>query len=285
MLTARSNRGAAGIYTVSLKLGTFEATERDVRVTVGETTRLETEVNWPLFRVETVFVIAPAKLPERLLEASAATTTLSAEDLRTQTIHGQLPRMLESVPGVELTQSGLFDFNVNTRGFNTAVNRHVKTLIDGRDPSVPVLLGYQDWAANTMLVDDIDRVEFVRGPGAALYGAGAFNGVLSIVTGLPQDTPGGFGRFTFGMLATVRGEGRHAMPVGSRSHLKVTGGYQRSEDFTRSRVSSVEYAPGLLPPEVIPPHESTSTSPSARFVSIPRFAAGISWLARPASRR
>ena len=65
---------------------------------------------------------------------------------------------------MEVAQSGLYDFNLNSRGFNTFYNRRILTRIDGRDPSPPHLLGYVDWAALSLPLDDIDQLEFVRGP-------------------------------------------------------------------------------------------------------------------------
>jgi outer membrane receptor protein involved in Fe transport len=244
---------APGTYEITLRLAGFEAVARDVRVVPDQRASVDTDVTWPLFRVEAVTVSSPERLPKRLLEVSTATAAIQGPEMDLQSTHGQLPRALTSSPGVEVIQSGLYDFNVNARGFNTAINRHIKTIIDGRDPSDPVFLGYQDWAANSMPLDDVDRMEFTRGPGAALYGAGAFNGVLSIVTKTPRDNPGGFARVAFGGLDTKRVEVRHAASMGPNTYIKVTGGYHQSRDFTQSRVNGVEYASGLLPQEVIPP--------------------------------
>ena len=65
---------------------------------------------------------------------------------------GQAPRIIESAPGVDFTQSGLYDFNFNARGFNSSLNRRILTLVDGRDPSVP-FLGAQEWAALSFPMD------------------------------------------------------------------------------------------------------------------------------------
>lgn len=243
----------AGTYTIALRLSSFERIERGVAVLSGESVALNSTVDWPVFFVEALTVVASARVPEAIVDTSSSAEVLGDVDLRTEVPHGQLPRVLAFTPGAELTQSGLFDFNLNARGFNTAVNRHVKTMIDGRDPSVPVLLGYQDWAANSMPLDEVERVEFIRGPGAALYGAGAFNGVLNIKTRSPRHSPGGYGRFTFGGLDTRRVELRHAGPIGSKTAFKLAGGYHYSRDFTQPRVDGTEYGGGTLPLEEIPP--------------------------------
>jgi outer membrane receptor for ferric coprogen and ferric-rhodotorulic acid len=98
-------------------------------------------VDWPLTVFESVVVNGTTRLPARLVEAPAAVTVVGSDELETHALHGQLPRLLASTPGVELVQSGLYEFNLNSRGFNTFYNRHVLTRIDGRDPSLPTLLG------------------------------------------------------------------------------------------------------------------------------------------------
>ena len=94
-------------------------------------------MDWPLSVFESVVVNGTTRLPARLVEAPAAVTVVGSDELATQALHGQLPRVLAGTPGVELVQSGLYDFNLNSRGFNTFYNRHVLTRIDGRDPSLP----------------------------------------------------------------------------------------------------------------------------------------------------
>ena len=102
-------------------------------------------------------------------------------------------------------------------------------------------------------LDDIDQLEFVRGPGAALYGAGAFNGVMNLRTKAPRDSLGGKARYTVGELDTQRIEFRHASALGRDWYLKAVGGYHRSGDFTRSRVETTEYAPATLPRDLVAP--------------------------------
>src|SRR6185295_5566174 len=105
----------------------------------------------------------------------------------------------------------------------------------------------------SLSLDDTDQLEFVRGPAAALYGAGAFNGVLKVKTKTTRDSLGGKMRYTVGELDTQRIEFRHASALGREWYLKATGGFHRSSDFTRSRVETVEYAPATLPRDLVAP--------------------------------
>src|SRR6267142_289625 len=82
---------APATYTVLSTLGPQSLRQSGVVVNAGATTRL----------------------PARLVEAPAAVTVVGSDELETQALHGQLPRLLASTPGVELVQSGLYDFNLN----------------------------------------------------------------------------------------------------------------------------------------------------------------------------
>src|SRR5262245_4148612 len=195
---------APGIYTVLSTLGPHSLRQHGVVVSARTTTTLRAVVDWPLSVFESVVVNGTTRQPARLVEAPAAATVLGSDKLAPQALHGQLPRVLAGTPGVELVQSGLYDFNLNSRGFNSFYNRHILTRIDGRDPSAPTLLGYVDWAALSSPLDDIEQLEFVRGPGAALYGAGAFNGIVNVRTKSPRDSLGGKGRYTAGERGTQR---------------------------------------------------------------------------------
>jgi outer membrane receptor for ferrienterochelin and colicins len=242
-----------GTYTVIFRVGDHSVTLRGVVINSGEQTTLDREVDWDLSFAEKVVVSGVSRRHERIVEAPASVTRVAGADLVREATHGQVPRALAVAPGVELTQAGANDFNINARGFNTLFNRRILTLVDGRDPSIPGLLGAQEWGAAFAPLDDVESIELVRGPGAALYGAGAFNGVLLITTKAPRDSLGTRARVTFGELGTQRYEGRHAGAAGSGWYFKILGGFHRSGDYTEPRVTAVEYAPGALPLEAVAP--------------------------------
>ncbi len=242
----------AGSYDLTMTLGEHALTVT-LEVAGGDPVELKTVAEWRLNFAETILVNAATRRPRRIVEAPASVTALTPEEIARRSSHGQLPRMLTAVTGVEAPQSGLYDFSVNLRGFNTFLNRRILTLIDGRDPSIPVFLGGQQWAAISFPLDDLAAVELVRGPGAALYGAGAFNGVLNLLTRAPADSLGGRVRLTGGELATHRIELLHAGELAPGWFFKALGGFNESDDLTRSRVDRGEYQPDLLPTEAIAP--------------------------------
>ncbi len=254
--TLTDNNGAfafrgipAGTYSVVFTLGDDTITELDVAVSDGATTALEMTVDWEIGFAETITVYSASRRIERIVDAPSAVTVVSEKQIEQQASHGQVPKLLEFTPGAEVTQSGIYDYNLNTRGFNSSLNRRVATLIDGRDPSVP-FLGAQEWASISFPLDDLASMELVRGPSAALYGANASSGVLNMTTREPRYSEGGMVRFIGGELATTNADFRWAGGLGNDWYMKVNGGYRDHDDFSVSRNVTTEY-PGL-PMEAVP---------------------------------
>ncbi len=256
-----------GTYTVTFTLAEHRFTAPPVDVVAGATLRLDPAVPWKLGFADTLTVRSVSRRPERMVDAPAAVTLLTPEEIARQAAGGQLPELLEFTPGAELTQGGLWEFNLNVRGMNDVFNRRLLTLIDGRDTAVPSL-GSQEWAALSLPLDELASVELVRGPGSALYGADAFNGVLNLTTKAPRDSLGGQVRLTAGELAARQLEARYATALGGGWYLKGLGGVRRGEDFSRPRLDSVEYAvpcvaPGqtsCLPLEAVAPDAGRNES-------------------------
>ncbi|HSF16701.1 MAG TPA: TonB-dependent receptor [Vicinamibacteria bacterium] len=249
----------AGTYSVSFILGANLITESGVVVTAGQTTHLEPTVDWEVGFAETLTVYGASRRVERIVEAPAAVTVVDEKEIEQVASHGQAPKLLEYTPGAEVTQSGVYDFNFNTRGFNSSLNRRVATLVDGRDPSVP-FLGAQEWAAISFPLDDLATVELVRGPSAALYGANASSGVLNMTSKQPRYSQGGLFRVTGGELDTVNLDFRLAQSLTNDWYIKLVGGLRNSGDFTVSRRGFAEYSvpcttagqTDCLPQEAVP---------------------------------
>ena len=230
----------AGTYGLSFTLGNNVADESGVEVTAGGTAQVAKTVDWDVSFAETITVYSASRRRERIVDAPAAVTVLSQEEITRESSAGQLPKVLEFTPGVEVTQSGVNDFNLNTRGFNSSLTRRVQVLVDGRDPAVP-FLGSTEWGylANQ---EGLASIELVRGPSSALYGKNAFNGVLNLITEAPRDSQGGRVTLTGGELGTLRAELGWATELGSDWYLKLKGAYSESDGFTVPRNQAVEYA-------------------------------------------
>ena len=249
----------AGTYTLSFSLGDNFSSMSGISVSVGETTSADHAVDWVVTFAESIYVTGASRRAERIVDAPAAVSVVTAVEIERQAAHGQAPKLIEFTPGAEVTQSGIYDFNINTRGFNSSLNRRVATIIDGRNPSVP-FLGAQEWAAVSYPLDDFSTVELVRGPSAALYGANASSGVLNMITKAPREYEGGQLRLTGGELSTFNADLRWAGSLGSDWYVKVVGGIRDHDDWAVSRNGAAEYSvpctePGqidCLPQEAVP---------------------------------
>ncbi len=230
-----------GTYSVTFVLGTNVVTKEQVQVAAGQAASVDEQVDWTVGFAESLIVYGASRRIERIVEAPAAVTVVDEKEIEQNSSTGQIPKLLEYTPGAEITQSGIYDFNFNTRGFNSSLNRRVATLIDGRDPSVP-FLGAQEWASISFPLDDLSSLELVRGPSAALYGANASSGVLNMTTKQPRYSQGGLFRVTGGQLSTLNLDFRLAESLGNDWYVKLVGGLRNSGDFTVSRRGAAEYS-------------------------------------------
>jgi len=243
------DRVPPGKYTLAFTQGDNSVTKEGVIVTPSTTTKYDVDVEWEILLTHEVTVYGVSRRTERVVDAPAAVSVVEEEEIEREAAHGQLPKILETAPGVDSTQSGLYDYNFNLRGFNSNMNRRVLTLFDGVDVGV-VHVGDQHWPWGSAFLDDLASIEVIRGPGSALYGANAYNGVLNITTRDPRYSQGGMVRFSFGELSMGRLDLRYAGKLGEGWYFKVQGNYTESKDFTESRNESVEYEG--LPMEGIP---------------------------------
>ena len=108
-----------GTYSITFILGENSDSESGIEVTVGMTATVEKTVDWEMGFVETMTVTSASLHTERIVEAPAAITVISKEQIARKAAYGQIPKLVEFTPGVNVTQSGLYDYNVNTRGFNS----------------------------------------------------------------------------------------------------------------------------------------------------------------------
>ena len=184
---------------------TFEARDVEVRVVAGEVPRL-TKVLPRDFRVSmTTTVSAASRIREQRLEAPAALSVIDEQTVALEGGAGQLPSLLQSAAGAEYTQSGVYNIEFNSRGFNGTLSRRVLVLLDGRDLAAPENKN-QEWISVGFLTPELESIEFVRGPAAALYGANSINGVVAMRTKSPRGSPGGRATVTTGELDTFIGD-------------------------------------------------------------------------------
>ncbi len=133
-------------------------------------------------------VISASKKEEKILNAPASVSIITAERIQNQTSMTAIDNM-KKTPGVDIMTTGLVSANVNLRGFNGIFSGSMLTMVDNRIGRVPSLRvnAFQLIPGNNY---DIDKIEVVRGPGSALYGPNAADGVMHIITKSPLDIDG-----------------------------------------------------------------------------------------------
>jgi outer membrane receptor for ferrienterochelin and colicin len=134
-------------------------------------------------------VVTASKGAQSPLDAPNSTSIITEQDIRLSGLV-QIPDLLRRLAGVDVMETTNSQTEVSMRGFNQAFSNKVIVLINGRSTFVD-LLGSTFWATLPIGVEDIERIEVVRGPGSALYGADAFNGVINIITKAPGEGKSG----------------------------------------------------------------------------------------------
>ena len=153
-------------------------------------------------------VTTPSKEPVKASRTPAAIYVITGEDIR-RSGATSIPDALCLAPGVEVAQIDANKWSVGIRGFGSRLNRSVLVLIDGRTVYTTLFDGTY-WEVQNVMLEDVDRIEVIRGPGGTIWGPNAVNGVIDIITKNAKDTKGvlatagggtveqGFGNFRYG---------------------------------------------------------------------------------------
>jgi iron complex outermembrane receptor protein len=135
-----------------------------------------------------VEVTTASKEPEQLRRTPSAIYVITQEDIR-RSGATNIPDLLRLVPGVEVARIDSNKWSLGVRGFTGRLSRSVLVLIDGRSVYTPLFAGVY-WEVQDTLLEDIERIEVVRGPGGTIWGANAVNGIINIITKKASDTHG-----------------------------------------------------------------------------------------------
>lgn len=134
-------------------------------------------------------VTSVGKKSQKLSDAAAAIYVITQEDIR-RSGATSIPEVLRMVPGLQVAQIDSNKWAVAARGFNDIFTDKLLVLIDGRSVYTPLYSGVF-WDVQDTILEDIERIEVIRGPGATLWGANAVNGVINIITKTADETQGG----------------------------------------------------------------------------------------------
>lgn len=135
-----------------------------------------------------VEVTSVTKEPEEVWKTPAAVYVITSQDI-VRSGATNIPEALRLAPGVEVARIDSDKWSIGVRGFGSRLTRDVLVLIDGRSVYSTLLAGTY-WEVQNIPLDDIDRIEVIRGPGGTIWGPNAVNGVINIITKSSKDTQG-----------------------------------------------------------------------------------------------
>jgi iron complex outermembrane recepter protein len=176
-------------------------------------------------------VTAASKKEQPLSKTGAAVFVITQEDIR-RSGATNIPDVLRMAPGVQVAQIDAGSWAVSIRGFNSRYANKVLVVIDGRTVYSPDFAGVI-WDAQDVPLEDIDRIEIIRGPGGTVWGADAVNGVISITTKNANVTKGGLVTAGGGSQQAAGGLVQYGGSLGADGAYRVFGKYSNvgSTDF------------------------------------------------------
>ena len=174
-----------------------------------------------------VQVTSVSRGAERLGGAAAAVTVVSNEDLR-RSGATSVPDVLRLVPGIHVARQTANTWAISSRGFSAVTSEKLLVLSDTRSVYTPLFSGVF-WDVQDHLLQDIDRIEVIRGPGATLWGSNAVNGVINITTKSAKETQGFYAETSAGTEDHVIAAARYGGRVGERTYYRVFESYSNRD--------------------------------------------------------
>jgi iron complex outermembrane recepter protein len=175
-------------------------------------------------------VTTVSKVPTKLVRTPAAIYVITQEEIRRSGVTS-IPEALRLAPGVEVARIDSVKWAIGVRGFETRISRAVLVLIDGRSVYSPLFHGVY-WEVQDTLLEDIDRIEVIRGPGGTIWGANAVNGVINIITKNASETHGAVASVSSGDVNMGLSSFRYGGGNGKDFDYRVYGkGIYRGSEF------------------------------------------------------
>ncbi len=166
-----------------------------------------------------VEITSVSKRPEPLGNAAAAVYVITSDDILRSGVTS-LPEALRLAPNLEVARVDAQTYNISARGMNSVnASNKLLVLVDGRSIYTPFFTNVF-WDQQTVMLDDIERIEVISGPGGTLYGSNAVNGVINIITKSSADTQGGLIDAKVGNVVQ-RGDGRYGGKLGDAGTYRV----------------------------------------------------------------
>jgi iron complex outermembrane recepter protein len=168
-------------------------------------------------------VTSVSKKEEKLFQTAAAVYVITQEEIRRSGMTS-IPDLLRMVPGLNVARIDGTKWAISARGFNGRFADKLLVLIDGRSIYSPETSGVW-WEVQDLMLEDIERIEVIRGPGGTIWGANAVNGVINIITRHAKETQGAIATAGGGTEARGLGSIRYGGKMGEQAHYRVYGKY------------------------------------------------------------
>lgn len=175
-----------------------------------------------------VKVSSVAKSSQAISNAAAAVFVIDQEAIKRSGVTS-VPEALRMAPGIDVARINNSKWAITARGFNGRFANKLLVLIDGRSVYTPDFSGVY-WDAQDVMLEDVARIEVIRGPGATLWGANAMNGVINIITKHTEDTQGGLLTVGGGTQETGFGALRYGVKLGEDTFARAYAkGFMRDQ--------------------------------------------------------
>jgi iron complex outermembrane recepter protein len=231
--TTRGPRRYVAAVAGWFALGSLFAEAKDQAVAVADLTELSLE------ELANTQVMSVSRHPERLAEAPASIFVITADEIRRSGANS-LPEALRLAPALHVARIDTGQYAISARGFNGLAANKLLVLVDGRTIYTPLFSGVF-WDQQDLLIEDIERIEVISGPGATLWGANAVNGVISVTTRSARDTHGFLASIGGGNERQV-GAIRYGRALDDRTHLRIYGKAAHLDNTLRANGSLVRDA-------------------------------------------
>lgn len=190
--------------------------------------------NLSLEELANVEVVSVQKRPKALKDTPAAVSVVTGDEIEASGATS-VPSLLRRAPGVHVAKLDSSQWAIGIRGFTNSVARAQLALMDGRSLYTPLFAGTY-WDVQNVFLEDVDRIEIVRGPGGTLWGANAVNGIVNIITKGTDETQGGLVVVGAGGQERGFGRARFGGRWGDEATYRVYGMY-----FDRAAESRGDY--------------------------------------------
>ena len=238
-----------GNYTLLAMFIGYENLEKEIKIDSDSTYTINLNLSPSSIKLQTTTVTAE-KRKDKITGAPASIEIITTRDIKGKNTTN-MGAYLKGLKGIDFTSSGINNYSISVRGFNSSFSTRLLTLSDGRIANIPALRVI-NYSTIPQSMDDVDKIEVILGPATALYGANAHSGVVNIVSKPPSKSEGLSMSFSGSnderQLRKING--RFAKKLSNTISFKLSGLYLHAYDWPF--ISEEEYKSHLYPWSLTP---------------------------------